>query len=667
MTTASTYLTRATPQAAAGTRYRADIDGLRAIAVLPVVFYHYGVWPFSGGYVGVDVFFVISGYLITSLIHTEMEERRFSVIDFYDRRIRRIFPALFAMLAVTTLAALVALFPDALVRFSETLPATAGFASNFEFVHKAGYFDVAASQKPLLHTWSLAVEEQFYLFFPGLLYLLRGANRERLLAVLGAILVMSLAANIWGVRYNPVSTFFLLPFRFWELLMGSILAVGRFPAPASALARNAISAFGVVLIATSIFVFTAATPYPGENALLPCLGTALVIYAGSGARTAVNSALATPMLVAIGLMSYSLYLWHWPVYVIAKAYAFGALAPRETVLLIALSFVLAFVSWRFVELPFRGRHGALSRRALFAIAGGAIIATASIGELLRIGDGFPQRYNANVRTILAETNDGEHRSNECEKLSLKNAEAGHLCAIGRANVQPSFLVWGDSHAGTMLPAIDAASIEKGRAGLFAVDSSCAPLLHVPRPDARDCEAVNDAVLKIALRREIRLVLLDARWATYTDPTPYGPNGLQVILTDTLSKDTTAAEMSEIFARGLERTVRSLVAAGKKVVIVASVPESKWSVPQALARAAIAGQQVRLGSTIAEFRARQKFAFALFDALRTKYGVEIVYPDRILCATGTCMVAHHGIPLYCDDNHLSLHGARLLVTLFAPVL
>lgn len=669
MTIGSVFLVRPFPHAAAGTRYRADIDGLRAIAVLPVVFYHYGIWPFSGGFIGVDVFFVISGYLITSLIHTEMDERRFSVVSFYERRIRRIFPALFAMLAATTAASLIVLFPDALVRFAATLPAAAGFVSNFEFVNKAGYFDVAASQKPLLHTWSLAVEEQFYLLFPGVLYVLRRFPRGRLLATLGGILVLSLAANIWGVRHSPVSTFFLLPFRFWELLTGGILAVGRFPTPTRALARNLISASGLLLIAVSVFVFDAATPYPGENSLLPCFGTALIIYAGSGERTAVNAILATPALVTIGLMSYSLYLWHWPVYVIAKACAFGSLSPQEIAGLIALSFTLAFLSWRFVELPFRGRQGVLSRHKLFAVAGISIVVAAAVGEILILENGFPQRYDANVRAILAEVDDRDPRARRCTDLAPKKVTTEHLCHIGRTNQQPSFLLWGDSHAGAMLPAIDAAASIKDRAGWFAGYNGCAPLLGVSRPDSPKCRPFNDAMLRIALRPDIRLVLLDARWALYSDPAPYDVDDRRGAMTDSQFTDgnaESAAAMSAVFARGLIRTVQTLVAAGKKVVIVSSVPETRWPVPQALAYSALTGIRIEIEPTKSEFLARQKFAFALFNDMRARFGVAIVYPDKALCSPRMCVVARHGIPLYFDAGHLDVYGARPLAALFVPV-
>jgi peptidoglycan/LPS O-acetylase OafA/YrhL len=515
----------------AGIHYRPDIDGLRAIAVAPVVLFHFGVRPFSGGYVGVDVFFVISGYLITSLIHGEMQDGRFSIVNFYERRVRRIFPALFAMLAVTAIAALVALFPNALITFGKSLLATAGFVSNFQFWSEAGYFDAAASEKPLLHTWSLAVEEQFYLLFPGLLLLLRGASRKRLLTVLGGILLASLALNIWGVRHAPVSTFYLLPARFWELLLGSILAIGAFAAPRSAFVRSGMSALGLALIAIAIFTFTAATPFPGENALLPCVGTALVIQGGVGGRTAVNSILAHRALVLVGLMSYSLYLWHWPVFVIAKAYSPDGLGASETIVLIALSAVLAVLSWRYIERPFRGRSGILSRKKLFAAAGVSIAILGAAGAVMWATNGLPQRYDARIRTILAEANDTEPRIKRCLGVSAADVAAGRLCKIGAENAPPSFILWGDSHAESMMPALDAAARDKGRAGLFAGNGSCPPLLGVDQPEAPRCKAFNDSVAKLATSKDIAEVVLHCRWAEYATVEPFIAEDRAIVLRD----------------------------------------------------------------------------------------------------------------------------------------
>ncbi|HSC18653.1 MAG TPA: acyltransferase, partial [Rhizomicrobium sp.] len=262
-------------------RYRPDIDGLRAVAVLAVVFWHYGVPGFSGGFVGVDVFFVISGYLIAALIHGEMRAGTFSLAYFYERRIRRIFPALFALLLASAGLALLLLFPSDLKRYAESLQATVVFGSNFLFRNLAGYWDMVAERKPLLHTWSLAVEEQFYVFFPLSLLALTKLGRKAEIAGIAFILVISLAANIWAVRATPESDFFLLPYRAWELMLGAILSVARLAAPQRRKVREAGMALGALLVAFSIGVYSPNTPFPGEAALVPCLGAALILWCGS--------------------------------------------------------------------------------------------------------------------------------------------------------------------------------------------------------------------------------------------------------------------------------------------------------------------------------------------------------------------------------------------------
>ena len=259
--------------------YRPEIDGLRALAILPVVLFHYRASGFQGGFVGVDVFFVISGYLITSLIQSEMTRGTFSLAHFYERRVRRIFPGLFAMLAVVSAAAYIFFFPIDLVRYAQSLFATALFGANFEFWREAGYFDTFANQKPLLHLWSIAVEEQFYLLFPALLILLRKcAPRLRIVAV-GFIFVSSFALGAWGIGAAPVATFYLLPARAWELMLGALLALGAVPEVRSRIVLEILAGLGLILIAASVFAFTPETPFPGPAALLPCLGTALVIHA----------------------------------------------------------------------------------------------------------------------------------------------------------------------------------------------------------------------------------------------------------------------------------------------------------------------------------------------------------------------------------------------------
>ncbi len=342
---------------------RADIDGLRALAVVPVVLYHFHVAPFGGGYVGVDVFFVISGFLITGLIHAEMRSGEYSLAAFYERRARRILPALFAVVAAAAVAALFLLFPADLRRFGESVAATALFVSNFDFWQQSGYFDAGAEAKPLLHTWSLAVEEQFYLLFPLLLGLFRSAGRRGLLLLAGGLALASFGFGLWAVRAYPAMAFYLAPARVWELMLGAILALAEVPRPPRWIAE-ALSLLGLALLAVAVFAFSPDTPMPGANALLPCLGAALLIYANGAGDTLAARGLSLRPMVFAGLISYSLYLWHWPVFVFARYLRVAPLGAAETLALIALSVGLAVLSWRFVERPFRDPAAAVAAKHL---------------------------------------------------------------------------------------------------------------------------------------------------------------------------------------------------------------------------------------------------------------------------------------------------------------
>src|SRR5438045_534304 len=369
-------------EAAAG-HYRPDVDGLRGIAVVPVVLYHYGVPGFGGGFVGVDVFFVISGYLITELIYAEMRAGRFSIVHFYERRIRRIFPALFALLFFVTIAASVLLFPRDLRQYAKSLWATAVFGSNFSFWRQAGYFDTAADLKPILHTWSLAVEEQFYLVWPailfGLVYLGRAVSRWRMIVVICTILVLSLAESVRELQSAPTAAFYLLPSRMWELMLGAVLAVADLPRTGSLMIRNALATAGLVLIAWAVCTYNADTPFPALAAVAPCLGAALLIYTGEEGGTAPSRILSTGFLVFVGLISYSLYLWHWPLYVFARYYIDRPLSPPLAITLMLVSVLLGWLSYRFVEQPFRARKAFFSGRRLFAMAGAAIAFATAAG------------------------------------------------------------------------------------------------------------------------------------------------------------------------------------------------------------------------------------------------------------------------------------------------
>jgi peptidoglycan/LPS O-acetylase OafA/YrhL len=643
------------PVPSSAPRYRPDIDGLRALAILPVLFFHYHVWPFRGGFVGVDVFFVISGYLITQLIVAERDEGRFSIARFYERRIRRIFPALFAMLLVVTIAAVFILFPVDLVRYADSLLATAGFAANFEFWREAGYFDVAAAEKPLLHLWSIAVEEQFYLFFPAVLMFF---GRQRV-AVTAAIFAASLAFAIWGVVHAPSATFYLLPGRAWELMLGALVALGAVPTIGPRWAREWLAAAGIALIAFAVFFYTSDTPFPGAAALAPCFGAALLIYAGLPGQTIASGVLSLSPLVFIGRISYSLYLWHWPLYVFTRYFTYRDPSPEGVACLIAASFALAIASYYFVERPFRNARFRFRAPQLFGGGLTAMTGVAAASLFLLQGNGLPERLRPELRTILAEENDHEPRIDTCLGISPEAVRDGKMCQIGVIGGKPSFILWGDSHADAVLPAISEVAEREGRTGLFAGGRSCPPLLDVttPRPE---CRAFNQNVLAQAARPEIREVILEARWAKYAEGSTYGtePEG-HIVLTDDGGTDDSSNHA--VFARGLARTVKAL--AGKKIVIVASVPEIGWPVPAVLAREKLADKMRIAPPSTDAYLQRQKFVLSTFDQLRRSDGVTMVYPHEVLCRSGACAVSLNGIPLYRDEHHLSVYGARLLAPLF----
>src|SRR5262245_10862251 len=452
-------------------KYRADIDGLRAVAVLPVVFYHFQIAPFTGGFVGVDIFFVISGYLITSLIYSEVLSGAFSPVRFYERRIRRILPALFLMMLVTTALAGSVLFPQDLMNYARSLVATALFGSNFYFWSTVDYFDIIAERKPLLHTWSLAVEEQFYLLYPTLFWLLRGASQRKLIHIVGAIFLLSLGASIWALRFAPVSDFYLLPFRAWELMLGAMLALS--PIKSSGRTCTILAWSGLALLLLSIFAFSADTPFPGENALLPCIGAAFVIYAGP--QTIVGRLLSLRPVVFIGLISYSLYLWHWPLLVFARYVVLRDLLLWEKLALILLSGMIAALSWAYVEKPFR-TLGKIPSRFLLPLAGGGIgiLVVASIaGEFSR---GLPQRFDRTFRSLVETT---VRMPDQCQTPYVVGSH--RFCRIGRQDTTPAtFVMWGDSHTGAVLPALMDIVPREALSGYTAGRGTCAPLVRVAR-------------------------------------------------------------------------------------------------------------------------------------------------------------------------------------------
>jgi peptidoglycan/LPS O-acetylase OafA/YrhL len=370
-------------------RYRSEIDGLRTIAVLPVLLFHGGIGPFSGGFVGVDVFFVISGYLITLIIWNEIEGERFSIARFYERRARRILPALYTVLLASTVAAWFLMLPEQLENFGQSLVATVLFANNMLLMLTAGYWDLSVDFKPLVHTWSLAVEEQYYIGFPVVLALAaRWMNRRAVIGVLVIIFIVSLASTLPVHHWNSNANFYLVVTRAWELLAGALVAITVRDRTLE-FAAQPLSLAGLSLIVASTVLIDESFVFPGPAALLPVGGTVLVIlFAGPG--TVVHRLLSLPIMVGIGLISYSLYLWHQPLMAFARIQSRSEPGQAVFICAILAAFLLAWLTWRFVEKPFRDRKAVSSRAIVIAsLIGSAILLAIGLG--LYANKGFPGR------------------------------------------------------------------------------------------------------------------------------------------------------------------------------------------------------------------------------------------------------------------------------------
>ncbi|MEZ2128899.1 MULTISPECIES: acyltransferase family protein [unclassified Sinorhizobium] len=657
--------------------YRADIDGLRAIAILPVVLYHAKIPGFAGGFVGVDVFFVISGFLMASLIGGEIARGEFSLLRFYERRIRRIFPALFAMLALTAVVAWFLFMPVELEYFAESIRAAALFFSNIQFKTESGYFDIGAEMKPLLHTWSLAVEEQFYILFPLLLLALGRLDRRRTAAALIGLFVLSFAASAWYVFASPVSAFYLSQFRAWELLLGAILALGVVPAPSRPFVRQALAALGIALIALAVFVYDERTPFPGLAALVPCLGAGLIIHAGAGADrqfpTPIGRALQAPALVFIGLISYSLYLWHWPLIVFTRYITGHDLTPVEGGAIVIASIALATISWHFIERPFRG-HGGFSRRLpLFATAAAVTAIAVAFGSHVIGEAGVPDRLPPSVQKVYDATYDNSRFGGpdcfiETDGTGPTQADvrAGRFCELGRKGAaNPAFLVWGDSHSGAMAPAIDVAASEAGVTGLLAAHASCPPLPGVTLTShggTRRCEEFNTAVRDLITRRHIPLVFLIAYWPKYVHQSEL-PN--QGVYFDP-SVPPPIADKSASITQSLDRLMADLKRQGTKVVLVMDVPEMGHYVPEAMAKAMIKGASTDVAPPWDYIAERQALSRAILARFAKKYGATIVDPLPAFCGNDRCNAARNGIPLYRDSDHITATAARSLSYLYRPL-
>lgn len=670
--------------------YRRDIDGLRTLAVVPVVLGHAGVAGFSGGFVGVDVFFVISGFLITGILARELGEGTFSILRFYERRARRILPALFAVLITCFVVGYLILPPDMYSGLAKSTGATLAFLSNVWFYRSTGdYFGVLAELEPLLHTWSLAVEEQFYIVFPLLLWLLAGRPgrrrwfQGRTATIWGVILmsVLSLALSVWATPRMPEANFYLSPTRAWELGLGALVALWLIPAPdrttapwtPPVLLRDLAGLLGLALILVSILTYDKYLPFPGLTAIPPCLGTALILWAGAhpGGDRLTPSAriLSFAPFVWIGLISYSLYLWHWPVQVLFRVIGHSLhLSAYHIVLSVVLAVALAWVSWRFIERPFRRPPPAgFGQGAIFGMSLAGGVALGAMALAIFFTGGLTARIAPDTLAMYQEAEQMPPRRRACLNRTPDPAKGVDLCRIGQADpaAEDQVLIWGDSHVDALLPGVEVWLNDQGRSGFVAEKSGCAPVLGLKRAlkggGERGCDTHNDAVMAYLLEHpEIRTVLLHARWAVAVEghrPRREGGEPFVFVPSDTPAGPGDPANNHDHMVAGLERTIGALRAAGRRVVVIDTVPEIGWSVPQGLFLQQHAGIMPPPPPDLDSAAARNARFSAMIAPYVARGEAELFSLAGTLCSP-QCRIAQEGHALYRDDDHLSVYGAQI---------
>ncbi len=668
-------------------KYRPEIDGLRALAVLSVVLYHAGLPWVSGGFVGVDIFFVISGYLITGIILRELKSGHFSFAKFYERRCRRILPPLVVMALVVTIVCWFVLMPPAFRDMGKSLAAMITLWANIYFNKTTGYFEAVSVTKPLLHTWSLSVEEQFYLIFPPLLFLLfrhlrkadstrppADENRydRRIFLILATIALLSLGAGAVMIERNPSGVFYLSQYRAWELMIDSLLALSPIGLKdvVPGRAQTIFSIAALILMLVPVFLYDHSTNFPAQAALPPCLGAGLFIFAHKCGLTQspIGRFMGSAIPVAIGKISYSLYLWHWPLLAIPAYIREEPLSISLRLILVAVSALLAALSWRFVEQPIRAKKVFQSRKRVFQAAFAAMIILAVSGRVIKMGEGFPERLNPEeVKYASAAKDIGAFSINRIPKGRLAYVQAPWrddlVKILGNSTAwPPSFLIIGDSHARDWAIGFDQAARQLGISGIFV------STVGLPLPDTLDrcmlkksggvisnndlikaaediikAEGIRNVIISGYYRRAIGEPLAKEAWEA--NPC-LSPN------LDYQSPE--AARM--LFSRQLEILVDSLASLGSHVWLMSSLPDFNKNVPLMLALAVRFNVGIEnKGYTRDNYYQQNRLVNKLAQPALGKPAVSLVDVSEVFCPGQWCPAGDQDGAFYRNTNHLSVHG------------
>jgi peptidoglycan/LPS O-acetylase OafA/YrhL len=629
--------------------YRRDIDGLRAIAVLAVVLFHFGVPGVTGGFVGVDVFFVISGFLITSIIWRERQAGRFSFVEFWARRARRILPALFVMIVATLVAGWFLLAPKDYEELGRAAHYQVIFTSNLLFARQHGYFEAASDIKPLLHTWSLAVEEQFYLVLPPILWMVlrfAGGARRALPIALAGIGALSLSLCIClTMTGHSESAFFMSAPRAWEFLIGAAIALDGVPVLRNRALQHVLRGVAVVLILLPVFTYQQGPDFPGYRALLPCAGAALFIWCGTGIPNRVRHPLSfLSILRFIGQISYSLYLWHWPLFTFARlANPSLVLTPGDKTVLFALTVALSCLSWRFVEQPFRVRMWVASRRDAFRFAGAAsalLLAGLAVGILSGRAPSDADRAAAQLEAYNAYDYRPFYRFGSC--FAPAGGTFDETC-VGLAAGKTNVLLWGDSLAAHYFHGLSRNADPESLHILQATQPACMPTFDAAAQGHLPCRNFDAQLQAYFADHKPDLVILSADWLEYARPPRF--DGM---------------------IANLKVTIARLNASGIRVVLLGPAVQFKSRLPSMLLRAQVGGTEIRADDVVLPdifpLDRMMQAALPAHDGFSYVSVLDAVCPER------QCPVTiAGGIPLSWDHAHLTAQGSDYVTTRLVPKL
>lgn len=637
-------------------KYRPDIDGLRAIAVIMVVLFHAQLDLFKGGFVGVDVFFVISGYLITSQIMIALQEGRFSFKEFWIRRARRILPVQLVVLAATLIICHFLYFPkDFTFVASQTLSQLV-FISNIFFFKSSGYFSANDMLMPLKHMWSLAVEQQFYLFMPVLVWLIWIYCRRHLVLLLVTVASISFLACIWMTSVNSNAAFYLLPFRFWELMMGGLIVFVPQRIFSRPVERDILSLIGVFLIAMSAFTYSPDTLFPGFAALFPCLGAALIIFAGMNTIGKGGRFLSLAPLPFIGKVSYSIYLWHWPVLMIVFYMQPQVLSWYQTTIILVIIFCLSIASWLFVERPFRQKFS--SSHFIYMML--ACVTLTAMAGFLQI---YLYKKSMSLVSLSMEV-----------KNQTKQKDTQHLCKAARKDFNfdrvcqtnpdsgflPEFVVWGDSHALASLPIFFEISKKYGRNGYILAYGGCAPILGVlikGDKKSETCRDYNEQVVNFIRSKKIKHVFFISHWAGWY-------NNEALYLDDESRMGGARKAYNNQIIAASRYTIDLLLAMNVRPYYVIGVPMMPFDVSHLLAMENRLGvKNTKAWMPLSKYMDQRLKGVDPFVASLKDKDVVVIDPLNRFCPEKECIAVINGKSLYADDDHLSLEGAQYEMPLF----